>query len=118
MTGKTPIEIKQRIISLYAQSKSFREIAKVVGVAHSTAHDVIAEARLKIAELEDIRRLHGELRKRNLGFIDVKHLLAVEERLDKLNISFDKIQKSLRDLEELGYGEQTTQAIQCGIELR
>jgi len=118
MPTKINDEQKQRILNLYAQGLSYREIAEEVGISTSTVHAVVAEGCKKHLDLESIRNLFQEFRKNGHGPIHVEHVIAAEERLDKLNIKPDQISKALDFLEQTGFGEHTMAAIQCGIKLQ
>ncbi|HEY4700004.1 MAG TPA: hypothetical protein VIH27_06515 [Nitrososphaerales archaeon] len=118
MPTKTNDELKRRILSLYSHGLSYREISEEVGVSTSTVHGVVAEGCKKHLDLESMRNLFKEFRKSGHDPIHVEHVIAAEERWDKLNIKPDQIPKALDFLEKTGYGENTMAAIQCAIKLQ
>src|SRR3989304_8434295 len=118
MPTKISEEDKRRIISLYTQGLSFREIAEEVGISTSTAHGVVADGCKKYRDLESIRNLFQKYQKKGYDPIHIEHALASEERWDKLNIKPDQRSKALNFLEKAGDGEQTRAVIQCAIKLQ
>jgi len=87
--NKIPEETKRAVMTLYYGSppKSFGQIAKIVGIAKSTAHRILNEGDRQDRELDLGRVLAVNLGKNGLDVEQYAKLIRAASRLEEFGIN-------------------------------
>lgn len=80
-----PDPVKQRVLTLWLNESTYREIGAQAGLAIASISNIIADHRKRMPDLEDLRRLHSDLREAKATLGEAMRGARLK-RLDELDL--------------------------------
>ena len=100
MPARTPRAMRKRVINRRVKGDSFPKISLNLGVAASTAHDIIDEVIEAFPDFEEVRELNLGLKKVRISIDEAKEGADLLQRIRALEISLELLSEAVSFYEQ------------------
>jgi len=86
MVRQIPIEVRRRVVELWMDGNSYRQVSAKTGVSLGTISIIINEERRKVPDIEGLRELKLALKQADANLTDALRGASFLEKLNDLDI--------------------------------
>ena len=97
-----PDPVKQRVLTLWLNGSTYREIGAQTGLAIASISNIIADYRKRMPDLEDLRRLRSDLKEAKATLGEAMRGARLLKRLDELDFEREDLSACLKFVSTAG----------------
>jgi DNA repair exonuclease SbcCD ATPase subunit len=97
-----PDPVKQRVLTLWLNGSTYREIGAQTGLAIASISNIIADYRKRMPDLEDLRRLRSDLKAAKATLEEAMRGARLLKRLDELELEREDLSACLKFVSTAG----------------